>query len=170
MPEFATPLPPFDPDRFWPGAHRCGSGEDVLEPLPAARVTTQSLEGVSQAAEEPEAKRQKKTGELEPEGVWLKAHARPIGITVQIAQVKAQKAAKYALNGQTLVVADLLLSMTVREVKEKLQALLNNLPPTNQKLSTANLGVLQDSCTLAFYNFADNEILALGFKDRGGGK
>jgi len=71
--------------------------------------------------------------------------------------------------GGFLKLAHLSLEMTVKEVKHKLRELIK-MPPPNQKLSTAKLGVLKDSCTLGSYCFVDGENVALGFKDRGGGR
>jgi hypothetical protein len=68
-------------------------------------------------------------------------------------------------NGQTLELAELPVSMTVMELKQKLQPTLGT-APSRQKLSSSRLGVLKNSATLAEYQMMDGESLSLSLKIR----
>lgn len=75
----------------------------------------------------------------------------------------------WPLHGQTLRL-QILISETVKALKEMIGATLNGMPANKQKLRTDALGYLKDNKSLAYYNFVDGIEIELGTKERGGRK
>eukprot|EP00288_Rhodomonas_lens_P014167 CAMPEP_0177708332 /NCGR_PEP_ID=MMETSP0484_2-20121128/10223_1 /TAXON_ID=354590 /ORGANISM="Rhodomonas lens, Strain RHODO" /LENGTH=214 /DNA_ID=CAMNT_0019219895 /DNA_START=83 /DNA_END=727 /DNA_ORIENTATION=+ len=114
----------------------------------------------------PDAKRQKREEQLEPEEDWKKKYPGKLGIKVLVPE--DAEYSKFNFNGQTIEMSGLPMTFTVKDVKERLEKQLWGLPPNKQKLSTPKLGFLKDACSLAHYNFVDGEILYVSTKERGG--
>lgn len=114
----------------------------------------------------PEAKRQRREDQLDPEEDWLKKYPGKLGIKVLVPQ--DAEYSKFNFNGQTIEMSGLSMTMTIKDVKDRLEQLLWGLAPNKQKLSTPKLGFLKDSCSFAHYNFVDGEILHVATKERGG--
>mmetsp|Transcript_762 Transcript_762/g.1472 ORF Transcript_762/g.1472 Transcript_762/m.1472 type:complete len:222 (+) Transcript_762:3-668(+) len=114
----------------------------------------------------PDAKRQKRENELESEEDWMKKYPGKLGIKIIVPQDPEN--AKYNFNGQTIEMSGLSLTITIKDLKERLEQPLWGLPPNKQKLSTVQRGFLKDASSLAFYNFVDGEVLHITTKERGG--
>jgi len=94
---------------------------------------------------------------------FAEAHQGPVTLTVHLPAVEGEA----ALTGQTLTLELASVMETVGDCKARLAAA-TGVPASKQKLSTATLGFLKDSSTLAAYNFGSGTELILGLKARGG--
>ncbi|CBI27151.3 unnamed protein product, partial [Vitis vinifera] len=114
--------------------------------------------------EEPEPKRQRLDDSLLiPEDQFLAQHPGPVRITVSVPNVDEGN-----LKGQLLEITVQSLSETVGSLKEKIAGEVQ-LPANKQKLS-GKAGFLKDNLSLAYYNVAAGEPLALSLRERGGRK
>ncbi|KAA8534488.1 hypothetical protein F0562_032005 [Nyssa sinensis] len=114
--------------------------------------------------EEPEPKRQRLDDSLLiPENQFLAQHPGPVRITVSAPNVDEGN-----LKGQVLEITVQSLSETIGSLKEKIAGEIQ-LPANKQKLS-GKAGFLKDNLSLAYYNVATGEILALSLRERGGRK
>ncbi|KAL7198982.1 hypothetical protein ACSBR2_021300 [Camellia fascicularis] len=115
--------------------------------------------------EEPEPKRQRLDDSvLIPEDQFLAQHQQgPVRITVSVPNVDEGN-----LKGQVLEITVQALTETVGSLKEKIAGEIQ-LPSNKQKLS-GKAGFLKDNLSLAYYNVAGGEILALSLRERGGRK
>jgi hypothetical protein len=96
---------------------------------------------------------------------WEKAH--PGLVTVVVAVVKEENQKGWALNGQHLTLEEVPVSSTVRELKQRLGALLGDMPANKQKLKHSAHGFLKDTHSLATYNLPTPLLLELASKTRG---
>jgi hypothetical protein len=114
-------------------------------------------------AEEPDAKRQRTEDALVPEEDFAEANPDPVTIEVTVPVVEGDA----TMTGQTVSVEVASVMETVGDVKARLAALLG-VAASKQKLSTAALGFLKDTSTLAAYNFGNGTAMVMGLKERGG--
>ena len=114
-------------------------------------------------AEEPDAKRQRTEDALVPEEDFAEANPDPVTIEVTVPVVEGDA----TMTGQTVSVEVASVMETVGDVKARLAALLG-VAASKQKLSTAALGFLKDTSTLAAYNFGSGTAMIMGLKERGG--
>lgn len=87
----------------------------------------------------------------------------PVRIAVSVPNVDEGN-----LKGQVLEITVQSLSETVSSLKEKIAGEIQ-LPSNKQKLS-GKVGFLKDNLSLAYYNVAGGETLALSLRERGGRK
>ncbi|KAG5556915.1 hypothetical protein RHGRI_007226 [Rhododendron griersonianum] len=114
--------------------------------------------------EEPEPKKQRLDDSvLIPEDQFLAQHPGPVRVTVSVPTVDEGN-----LKGQVLEITVQSLSETVGSLKEKIAGEIQ-LPSNKQKLS-GKAGFLKDNLSLAYYNVAEGETLALSLRERGGRK
>lgn len=113
-----------------------------------------------------EAKRAKAEAELVPEAQWSAQHPNPISVKVIVPQ--EEENAKFNLNGQTVMLNDLLPATTVKDLKTQLSDQLGGLQANKIKLSTVKHGFLKDNLSIAHYNFVEGENLMVSTKERGG--
>lgn len=114
--------------------------------------------------EEPEPKKQRLDDSvLIPEDQFLAQHPGPVRVTVSVPNVDEGN-----LKGQVLEITVQSLSETVGSLKEKIAGEIQ-LPSNKQKLS-GKAGFLKDNLSLAYYNVAGGETLALSLRERGGRK
>ncbi|KAI8563332.1 hypothetical protein RHMOL_Rhmol03G0104000 [Rhododendron molle] len=114
--------------------------------------------------EEPEPKKQRLDDSvLIPEDQFLAQHPGPVRVTVSVPNVDEGN-----LKGQVLEITVQSLSETVGSLKEKIAGEIQ-LPSNKQKLS-GKAGFLKDNLSLAYYNVAEGETLALSLRERGGRK
>ncbi|KAL3520304.1 hypothetical protein ACH5RR_018453 [Cinchona calisaya] len=114
--------------------------------------------------EEPEPKRQKLDDSvLIPEDQFLARHLGPARISVSVPNLDEGN-----MKGQVLEITMQSLSETVSSLKEKIAGEVQ-LPANKQKLS-GKAGFLKDNLSLAYYNVAPGETLALSLRERGGRK
>ncbi|XP_028078820.1 probable splicing factor 3A subunit 1 isoform X1 [Camellia sinensis] len=115
--------------------------------------------------EEPEPKRQRLDDSvLIPEDQFLAQHQQgPVRIAVSVPNVDEGN-----LKGQVLEITVQSLTETVGSLKEKIAGEIQ-LPSNKQKLS-GKAGFLKDNLSLAYYNVAGGETLALSLRERGGRK
>lgn len=114
--------------------------------------------------EEPEPKRQRLDDSLLiPEDQFLAQHPGPVRIAVSVPNVDEGNP-----KGQVLEITVQSLSETVGSLKEKIAGEIQ-LPANKQKLS-GKAGFLKDNLSLAYYNVAGGESLALSLRERGGRK
>uniref|UniRef100_A0A5B7ALD3 Putative splicing factor 3A subunit 1 n=1 Tax=Davidia involucrata TaxID=16924 RepID=A0A5B7ALD3_DAVIN len=114
--------------------------------------------------EEPEPKRQRLDDSLLiPEDQFLAQHPGPVRVTVSVPNVDEGN-----LKGQVLEITVQSLSETIGSLKEKIAGEIQ-LPSNKQKLS-GKAGFLKDNLSLAYYNVAAGETLALSLRERGGRK
>ncbi len=92
---------------------------------------------------------------METEAAWLAAHPEPVRLSVQPAA------------GETLELPPLPPSTSVAAVKERIAAALG-VAVGRQKLMTLGGLVMRSGATLAYYNLADGDVLALAAKGRAG--
>eukprot|EP01126_Amoeba_proteus_P064518 TRINITY_DN9052_c0_g1_i2.p1 TRINITY_DN9052_c0_g1~~TRINITY_DN9052_c0_g1_i2.p1 ORF type:complete len:761 (+),score=229.99 TRINITY_DN9052_c0_g1_i2:930-3212(+) len=122
---------------------------------------------------EPPAKRQKLDDSnlnLVPEREWLEQHAGPVNVVVRVPNSSADVKSPWPLHGQVLRI-QILISETVKVLKEMIGGTLNGMPANKQKLRGPEpLGYLKDNKSLAYYNFTDGVEVELGIKERGGRK
>ncbi|KAI7998818.1 putative splicing factor 3A subunit 1 [Camellia lanceoleosa] len=112
--------------------------------------------------EEPEPKRQRLDDSvLIPEEQFLAQHQGPVRIAVSVPNVDEGN-----LKGQVLEITVQSLTETVGSLKEKIAGEIQ-LPSNKQKLS-GKAGFLKDNLSLAYYNVAGGETLALSLRERGG--
>ncbi|KAE9465443.1 hypothetical protein C3L33_02647, partial [Rhododendron williamsianum] len=90
-------------------------------------------------------------------------HMGPVRVTVSVPTVDEGN-----LKGQVLEITVQSLSETVGSLKEKIAGEIQ-LPSNKQKLS-GKAGFLKDNLSLAYYNVAEGETLALSLRERGGRK
>ncbi|KAK4362330.1 hypothetical protein RND71_017571 [Anisodus tanguticus] len=116
--------------------------------------------------EEPELKRQKlDESVLIPEEQFLAQHSGPARINVSVPTTDEGN-----LKGQVLEITVESLSETIGSLKGKISGEIQ-LPANKQKLSgKAKAGFLKDNLSLAYYNVASGETLALSLRERGGRK
>lgn len=113
--------------------------------------------------EEPDAKRQRTEDALMSEEDFAEAHPDPVTVEVTVPAVEGDA----SMTGQTVSVEVASVMETVGDVKARLAALLG-VAASKQKLSTAALGFLKDTSTLAAYNFGSGTAMIMGLKERGG--
>ncbi|XP_059652797.1 probable splicing factor 3A subunit 1 [Cornus florida] len=114
--------------------------------------------------DEPEPKRQRLDDSmLIPEDQFLAQHPGPVRITVSVPNVDEGN-----LKGQVLEITVQSLSETIGSLKEKIAGEIQ-LPANKQKLS-GKAGFFKDNLSLAYYNVAAGETLALSLRERGGRK
>jgi splicing factor 3A subunit 1 len=113
--------------------------------------------------EEPDAKRQRTEDALVSEEDFAEAHPDPVTVEVTVPAVEGDA----SMTGQTVSVEVASVMETVGDVKARLAALLG-VAASKQKLSTAALGFLKDTSTLAAYNFGSGTAMIMGLKERGG--
>ncbi|KAF7149108.1 hypothetical protein RHSIM_Rhsim03G0093900 [Rhododendron simsii] len=114
--------------------------------------------------EEPEPKKQRLDDSvLISEDQFLAQHPGPVRVTVSVPNVDEGN-----LKGQVLEITVQSLSETVGSLKEKIAGEVQ-LPSNKQKLS-GKAGFLKDNLSLAYYNVAEGETLALSLRERGGRK
>ncbi|CAL5437288.1 unnamed protein product [Camellia sinensis] len=115
--------------------------------------------------EEPEPKRQRLDDSvLIPEDQFLAQHQQgPVRIAVSVPNVDEGN-----LKGQVLEITVQSLTETIGSLKEKIAGEIQ-LPSNKQKLS-GKAGFLKDNLSLAYYNVAGGETLALSLRERGGRK
>ncbi|GMQ00167.1 hypothetical protein CsSME_00047371 [Camellia sinensis var. sinensis] len=114
--------------------------------------------------EEPEPKRQRLDDSvLIPKDQFLAQHQGPVRIAVSVPNVDEGN-----LKGQVLEITVQSLTETVGSLKEKIAGEIQ-LPSNKQKLS-GKAGFLKDNLSLAYYNVAGGETLALSLRERGGRK
>ncbi|XP_057476392.1 LOW QUALITY PROTEIN: probable splicing factor 3A subunit 1 [Actinidia eriantha] len=133
-------------------------------PLPQGMPPPPPEEAPPPLPEEPEPKRQKLDDSvLIPEDQFLAQHPGPVRITVYVPNVDEGN-----LKGQVLEITVQSLSETIGSLKEKIAGDIQ-LPSNKQKLS-GKAGFLKDNLSLAYYNVAGGETLALSLRERGGRK
>lgn len=114
--------------------------------------------------EEPEPKRQRfDDSVLIPEDQFLAQRPGPVRVSISVPNVDEGN-----LKGQVLEITVQSLSETVGSLKEKIAGEIQ-LPSNKQKLS-GKAGFLKDNLSLAYYNVAEGEGLALSLRERGGRK
>ncbi|KAH7849343.1 hypothetical protein Vadar_016583 [Vaccinium darrowii] len=114
--------------------------------------------------EEPEPKRQRLDDSvLIPEDQFLAQHPGPVCVTVSVPNVDEGN-----LKGQILEITVQSLHETVGSLKVKIAGEIQ-FPSNKQKLS-GKVGFLKDNLSLAYYNVAGGETLALSLRERGGRK
>ncbi|CAI9090691.1 OLC1v1025514C1 [Oldenlandia corymbosa var. corymbosa] len=114
--------------------------------------------------EEPEPKRQKlEDSALVPEDQFLAQYPGPARINVSVPNHD-----EGSMKGQVLEITMQSLSETISSLKEKIAGEIQ-LPANKQKLS-GKAGFLKDNLSLAYYNVAPGETLALSLRERGGRK
>ena len=102
-------------------------------------------------------------------GDVLEKSGLPGTIGIQIRVTKLNKTRELLFGGQTLEFKELALTITVKDIKQKLHDLLDKLPVNKQKLTSERLRAdLKDESTIGSLNFVDGETLSLEFKERGG--
>lgn len=133
-------------------------------PLPQGMPPPPPEEAPPPLPEEPEPKRQRLDDSiLVPEDQFLAQHPGPVRVTVSVPNVDEGN-----LKGQILEITVQSLSETVGSLKEKIAGEIQ-LPSNKQKLS-GKAGFLKDNLSLAYYNVAGGETLALSLRERGGRK
>ena len=86
----------------------------------------------------------------------------PISITVQTPTLP-----EYKLTGETITIDDLPLTTLVSTLKNRIADKVG-MPYSKQKLSVSSTGtVMNNSKSLAFYNFQQGSSIILGLKDKG---
>jgi len=112
-----------------------------------------------------EAKRQRveDTPALMSEEDFAEANQGPIMVRVALPEVEGDA----QLRGQTVELEMGSVMETIGDVKARLASVVG-VPSSKQKMSTAALGFLKDTSTLAAYNFGMGTQLAMGLKERGG--
>ncbi|KAL6961861.1 hypothetical protein U1Q18_013186 [Sarracenia purpurea var. burkii] len=133
-------------------------------PLPQGMPPPPPEEAPPPLPDEPEPKRLRLDDSvLIPEDQFLAQHPGPVCITVSVPNVDEGN-----LKGQVLEITVQSLSETVGSLKEKIAGEIQ-LPSNKQKLS-GKAGFLKDNLSLAYYNVAGGETLALSLRERGGRK
>ncbi|KAL6973414.1 hypothetical protein U1Q18_027595 [Sarracenia purpurea var. burkii] len=133
-------------------------------PLPQGMPPPPPEEAPPPLPDEPEPKRQRLDDSvLIPEDQFLAQHPGPVCISVSVPNVDEGN-----LKGQVLDITVQSLSETVGSLKEKIAGEIQ-LPSNKQKLS-GKAGFLKDNLSLAYYNVAGGETLALSLRERGGRK
>ncbi|KAL3523171.1 hypothetical protein ACH5RR_016005 [Cinchona calisaya] len=135
-----------------------------LPPMPQGMPPPPPEEAPPPLPEEPEPKRQKlDDSALIPEDQFLAKHSGPTRISVTVPNLDEGN-----MKGQVLKITMQSLSETVGSLKEKIAGEIQ-LPANKQKLS-GKAGFLKDNLSLAYYNVAPGDVLALSLRERGGRK
>ncbi|KAG7396261.1 splicing factor 3a, subunit 1 [Phytophthora boehmeriae] len=138
--------------------------------MQAASSRTQGMgpPGVGPPGEdmEPAAKRQRTHGgaSLLPEDEFASRHPGSVRVVVNVPNDPDNT--QWKLEGQTVTI-ELDVKDTMRTLKQKLMADLQNMPVNKQQLK-CSMGFVKDSLTCAHYNFVNNTILDLSVRQRGG--
>lgn len=158
---------PLAPPRPFPPLPMTQHGMHMLPPPPMPQgipPPPPPEEAPPPLPEEPEPKRQRLDDSLlVPEDQFLAQHPGPVRIAVSVPNVDEGN-----LKGQVLEITVQSLSETVSSLKEKIAGEIQ-LPSNKQKLS-GKAGFLKDNLSLAYYNVAGGETLALSLRERGGRK
>lgn len=171
MPRPAAPLPPFNPRRHRPPQTIIVKGwSRERSPVQGAadRTAPDREKTDSKPLEDEPAAKRHVTGVDRPDVKGGLLPACKIGIRILVEKMEKYK--ELNCGGQTLELKDLALTITVKDIKEKLQPLLGNLPTNKQKISRTGAGVstvLKDDSTLASLSFVDGETLRVGYEERG---
>ena len=168
MPGLPPPgMPGLPPPGMPPGMPRPLGAPPGMMPYPPPMPYGAPMMGAGlmppMPGEEPDAKRQRTEEALISEEDFAEAHPDPVTIEVTVPAVEGDA----AMNGQTVSVEVASVMETVGDVKARLAALLG-VAASKQKLSTAALGFLKDTSTLAAYNFGSGTAMIMGLKERGG--
>ncbi|KAG2184239.1 hypothetical protein INT44_009254 [Umbelopsis vinacea] len=115
-----------------------------------------------ESAEAPGAKKPRNDGTPMAEDEWLAHHPDPIALTVQTPTLP-----EYKLTGEIITIDDLPLTTLVSTLKNRIADKVG-MPYGKQKLSVSGVGtVMNNSKSLAFYNFQQGSTIVLGLKDKG---
>jgi len=134
-------------------------------PPPVAGVT-RSAEEMGQD-DEPMSKRQRveklPEGHYYPEADWITSHPFPIALTIQLPSHPEKP--EWNLDGTTITLADLPLTMLVGMLRDRISAQAkSNVPGGRMKLSIGSK-VLTNAQTLASYNLDDGDVVVLAIRD-----
>jgi len=137
----------------------------VMSPVPppaAANDTGATRKAEDDGTETTGAKRPRHEGPPLSEEEWLAHYPDPISLTIQTPTLP-----EYKLTGESISIADLPLTTLVSTLKNRIADKVG-MPYGKQKLSVGATGtVMNNSKSLAFYNFQQGSIVVLGLKDKG---
>ncbi|KAH8548712.1 Pre-mRNA splicing factor PRP21 like protein-domain-containing protein [Umbelopsis sp. PMI_123] len=115
-----------------------------------------------ESADVPRAKKPRTEGTPIAEEEWLAQHPDPIALSIQTPTLP-----EYKLSGETITIDDLPLTTLVSTLKNRIADKVG-MPYGKQKLSVGGVGtVMNNSKSLAFYNFQQGSTVILGLKDKG---
>ncbi|CAM0135608.1 SF3a splicing factor complex subunit [Umbelopsis sp. WA50703] len=139
-----------------PGYGMPGAG---VPAIPEEAGMTRKADDESEA---PGAKKPRHDGPPMSEEEWMAHHPDPIYLTVQTPTLP-----EYKLTGETIRIEDLPLTTLVSTLKNRIADKVG-MPYGKQKLSVSSTGtVMNNSKSLAFYNFEQGSVVVLGLKDKG---
>eukprot|EP01038_Epipyxis_sp_PR26KG_P004049 gene4049-5791_t len=98
---------------------------------------------------------------------FMKLNQDPISLNISLPVDNT--VATWNLNGQLLVIPNLSLQSSIKELKDILsEQYLGSMPSSKQQLKSSSLGFLKDTSSLAALNLLNGSILELTLKSRGG--
>jgi len=133
-----------------------------VPPPPAAYGEGITRKAEDEGTEAPGTKKPRYEGPPLSEDEWLAHHPEPISLTIQTPTLS-----EYKLTGETITIDDLPLTTLVSTLKNRIADKVG-MPYGKQKLSVGATGtVMNNSKSLAFYNFQAGSNVILGLKDKG---